>query len=256
LDKKNVYAFCKQSQGWDKRMCDAQVLRAVEDTTPAHKLLGTPYDPLSIMHYDIPSEWIKGGKPIKESMVLSALDKRGIGKLYPKTKEPTGPTQGGGFVALKNTAEGKKWTLFVDGPKERLSNIQQVLYILHPSVVPPEAKGDSSKVGHPFSSSGPPFTARAFIHYKDGTAELLKHTIDPSAGATDAAASTTGISECDKAYGDIFRCFGDQLSASTKRDVEEERKTVARLAKNPAKRSELKTYCKKVITGLQAKGCK
>lgn len=153
-NKPAVYKFCQDSQGWDNAKCDQQILLAIENEVPAHELAGTPYDPKSIMHYGFPAEWTISGKAHDEALELSAMDKKGIAEIYPKAQEPTGPTPGGGFVALRNSAESGNWTLYIDGPDERVSEISKVLYILHPSMVPPEGEGDASQKGHPYSGQG------------------------------------------------------------------------------------------------------
>jgi pYEATS domain-containing protein involved in immunity/astacin (peptidase family M12A) len=267
-NKENVYKWCAESQGWDKAQCDSNILIQIENEIPAHELAGTPYDPKSIMHYRIRPEWTTDNVGIEEGLDLSDLDKRGIAEMYPKTGEPTAPAQGGGLIQVRNTAEpaqgGAKWTLFVSGPDDKLSQIKSVLYILHPSLSPAEADGDVNQPGFPYSNAtNQPFTVRAMITYKDGSAELLKHTLDFTAGGGTPQPSAppppqgTGVAECDQMYALIEKCVGSKLDPAQRRQLEEERERVKGIAtNNPASRPQLQAECGKMVGELNNRGCK
>jgi len=48
---------------------------------------GSIYDPLRIMHYIIPEEFLLNGNPVKENNVLSELDKLWLSNTYPHDGE-------------------------------------------------------------------------------------------------------------------------------------------------------------------------
>jgi hypothetical protein len=267
-NKENVYKWCKESQGWDKAQCDGNILIQIENEVPAHELAGTPYDRQSIMHYRIRPEWTEDGTGIEEGLDLSEMDKRGMGEMYPKTGEPTQPGAGGGLVELRNTAEpaagGARWTIFVAGPQDKVGQIKSVRYILHPSLSPDEADGDPSQPGHPYSgATNAPFTARALVQYNDGSAELLKRTLDFNAGGgtpqptAPPPAQGTGVAECDQMYALIDKCVGDKLDAAQKRQLAEERERVKGIAtNNPSVKGQLASECGKMVGELNSRGCK
>ncbi len=76
-----VYAFYLQYDGWDKAMVDQQVFDrySVSMTNKA-------YDPRSIMHYPIPSNFTLNGYSVGENDDLSENDKKLVTELYPFNK--------------------------------------------------------------------------------------------------------------------------------------------------------------------------
>lgn len=77
----------KQTNGWTPQMVWDNVL------TPAdpNQSITTPFDPLSIMLYQIPGRWTCDGTSYSGGSVLSAVDKAFISGIYPKTTNPPPP---------------------------------------------------------------------------------------------------------------------------------------------------------------------
>jgi hypothetical protein len=77
-NKDVVYAWYLQSEGWDRQMVDRQVFDRYSVTMTNRK-----YDPKSIMHYPIPSDFTTDGYQVGENFDLSESDKKLIEELYP-----------------------------------------------------------------------------------------------------------------------------------------------------------------------------
>jgi hypothetical protein len=77
-NKPVVYAYYLQYDGWDKVMVDKQVFDRYSVS-----MTNKSYDPRSIMHYPIPSNFTMDGYAVGENNDLSESDKKLIGELYP-----------------------------------------------------------------------------------------------------------------------------------------------------------------------------
>jgi hypothetical protein len=80
-NKPVVYAWYLQYEGWDKEMVDKQVFDRY-----SVNMTNKSYDPKSIMHYPIPSNFTEDGYSVGENFDLSESDRKLIAELYPKNK--------------------------------------------------------------------------------------------------------------------------------------------------------------------------
>ncbi len=79
-DIPKVYAYYKETDGWNKEEVDAQVF----DKYDKDLIRGSKVDKKSIMMYPVPNELTKGNYEIGWNTDLSKSDKEFIAKLYPK----------------------------------------------------------------------------------------------------------------------------------------------------------------------------
>jgi len=79
----SVYAYYKQTQGWDRDKVDFNVFSVANQFSTN----GTTYDPQSIMHYSIASWQTWDGYSLPDNFELSEGDKKLIAALYPKDKK-------------------------------------------------------------------------------------------------------------------------------------------------------------------------
>jgi Astacin (Peptidase family M12A) len=79
VDPEKAYEFFLRTQGWDRAMVDAQVLKALDEKS----LMGTPADQDSIMCYQLPGSITRDGKPIRGGTDINATDFAFMGRLYP-----------------------------------------------------------------------------------------------------------------------------------------------------------------------------
>jgi hypothetical protein len=79
-DIPKVYAYYKETDGWNKEEVDAQVF----DKYDKDLIRGSKVDKKSIMMYPVPNELTKGNYEIGWNTDLSKSDKEFITKLYPK----------------------------------------------------------------------------------------------------------------------------------------------------------------------------
>jgi len=77
----SVYAYYKETQGWDKDKVDFNVFEAADQFYTN----GTTYDPKSIMHYSVDPIQTMDGYSVKTNYILSPGDKAVIAALYPRT---------------------------------------------------------------------------------------------------------------------------------------------------------------------------
>jgi hypothetical protein len=79
VDPQKAYDYFFRTQGWDRAMVDAQVLKPLDETS----LMGTPADQTSIMCYQLPGSITRDGKPILGGNDINATDFAFMGRLYP-----------------------------------------------------------------------------------------------------------------------------------------------------------------------------
>ena len=78
-DVNQVYAWAKQTQGWDKSTTDTNII----DKYKATEINGSDFDPKSIMLYFFPPILTKDHKGTQMNSLLSPMDIEWIGKTYP-----------------------------------------------------------------------------------------------------------------------------------------------------------------------------
>lgn len=76
----SVYAYYKETQGWDRDMVDHNVFNVVDQFYTN----GTAYDSKSIMHYSVETWQTTDGKTVGNNYSLSDGDKSLIAALYPR----------------------------------------------------------------------------------------------------------------------------------------------------------------------------
>lgn len=79
----SIYAYYKETQGWDRDKVDFNVFEVGEQFYTN----GTTYDPKSIMHYSVDATETTNGYSVKTNYYLSEGDKKLIAALYPKGKK-------------------------------------------------------------------------------------------------------------------------------------------------------------------------
>lgn len=80
IDRDKAIKFFRDTQGWNRRMVEQQVLTPLEDSS----LLGTVNaDQTSIMCYQLPGAITKDGKPIVGGVNIDASDKQFMSTIYP-----------------------------------------------------------------------------------------------------------------------------------------------------------------------------
>jgi hypothetical protein len=87
LDRKKCYDYFLRTQGWDRRMVDAQVLTPLDQKS----IFSTAADDTSIMCYQLPGTITKDGKPIRGGDDINRTDYRFAGKIYPKSASRDAP---------------------------------------------------------------------------------------------------------------------------------------------------------------------
>ena len=85
-DEDKVYEFFGRTQGWDKEMTFHNVLERYSERITKF----SDYDPLSIMHYEIPGFLLKNGQDIVGGTKLSNSDKAFSEELYGKKEDSYG----------------------------------------------------------------------------------------------------------------------------------------------------------------------
>jgi hypothetical protein len=85
-DTERVYAWCRDTQGWDQQRCDHNVLYKYSATSTNF----STYDPTSIMHYPIDAALTLDHKGVPWNTDLSATDKEFIQRWYPFPGDATG----------------------------------------------------------------------------------------------------------------------------------------------------------------------
>ena len=81
IDPQKAYDYFGQTQGWDERMVDIQVLTPLNEAT----IMGTPADQTSVMCYQLPGDITTDGRPIVGGNDINATDCAFAGRLYPKS---------------------------------------------------------------------------------------------------------------------------------------------------------------------------
>lgn len=79
IDRNKAYDYFRRTQGWDRRMVDAQVLTPLNDRS----IMGTPPDQTSIMCYQLPGEITRNGRPILGGGDINASDHAFVARIYP-----------------------------------------------------------------------------------------------------------------------------------------------------------------------------
>jgi hypothetical protein len=84
IDPAKAYTYFRTTQGWDRRMVDAQVLTALADNS----IFGTPPDQDSIMCYQLPGQITVDGQPIRGGTDINASDAAFAALIYPPAVRP------------------------------------------------------------------------------------------------------------------------------------------------------------------------
>lgn len=79
-NKKKLYSYMAQTQGWDKSQVNANIV----DKYDQNQINGSSFDPLSIMEYFYPASLTRNKTEIKPNLRLSGNDVVYISKNYPK----------------------------------------------------------------------------------------------------------------------------------------------------------------------------
>jgi hypothetical protein len=83
-DRERVYEFFWTEHGWDRAQVDTQVLNRYAVSTTNY----SQYDPMSIMHYEIPAHLTLDRQSVRWNTQLSETDRRYIGMWYPFPPTP------------------------------------------------------------------------------------------------------------------------------------------------------------------------
>jgi hypothetical protein len=87
LNKEAVIRYY-QNIGMTAEDAKANVLTRYDCGSSSCDYIGSEFDPLSIMLYALPDDWVEGKNPTKPNFTLSSLDKQWLSKVYPsKPKE-------------------------------------------------------------------------------------------------------------------------------------------------------------------------
>jgi hypothetical protein len=106
LDPAKCYAYFRDTQGWDRRTVDQQVLRPLEE---ASVMASTP-DDMSVMCYQLPGSITRDGKPIVGGLDISRTDRAFCTKVYPKGVAPAAAGRdGAGLAAAAAPVGGRDW---------------------------------------------------------------------------------------------------------------------------------------------------
>jgi hypothetical protein len=81
-NKKKVYEWAKDTQGWSKHTADVNIL-----DMPTEEINGSEYDPFSIMLYFYPPELTTNNKGTNENLKLSPSDVFFLNKMYPDAEQ-------------------------------------------------------------------------------------------------------------------------------------------------------------------------
>jgi len=84
IDPEKAYRYFRASQGWDRRMVDAQVLTPLQDAS----IFGTPADQDSIMCYQLPGQITRDGQPIRGGADINPTDASFATLIYPPAAPP------------------------------------------------------------------------------------------------------------------------------------------------------------------------
>ena len=84
-NKKNVYDWARETQGWDKDMTDKNILNKYDKK----QVNGSSFDPLSIMLYFFPADLTNNGEGTNQNLRLSGLDMEFINNKYSKNNAKT-----------------------------------------------------------------------------------------------------------------------------------------------------------------------
>jgi len=85
IDRSKAYQYFLETQGWDRKTVDQQVLTPLEEKS----LMGTPADQTSIMCYQLPASITKDSKPILGGVDINRSDYQFVAKIYPRTSRTT-----------------------------------------------------------------------------------------------------------------------------------------------------------------------
>lgn len=92
IDRNKAYDYFRRTQGWDRRMVDAQVLTPLD----RRSIMGTRPDQDSIMCYQLPGEITRDGRPIRGGPDINPSDHAFIARIYPLTRTRRARSHGGG----------------------------------------------------------------------------------------------------------------------------------------------------------------
>ncbi len=83
IDRSKAYDYFRRTQGWDRRMVDAQVLTPLDERS----IMSTPADQTSIMCYQLPAEITTDGRPILGGDDINASDHAFVARIYPRPRD-------------------------------------------------------------------------------------------------------------------------------------------------------------------------
>jgi hypothetical protein len=84
-DKKVLYKWAEETQGWSKEQTDTNIINKYDKTL----INGSYFDPLSIMLYFFPDELVTNGKGTHQNLTLSGIDMKYINEQYDKNNADT-----------------------------------------------------------------------------------------------------------------------------------------------------------------------
>lgn len=127
-DKKAVYKYFKDTNGWDKKKVDDNLFAPLSKTTTN----STAFDSDSIMLYEIPESLTVGNFSTKSNTNLSDKDKEHAARMYPWIPKA--------MVTLRNPTDKEvkihyKWTRDSEWTDATLGPNSRHFYIRSPSVV-------------------------------------------------------------------------------------------------------------------------
>ncbi|HEV2736761.1 MAG TPA: M12 family metallopeptidase [Longimicrobiaceae bacterium] len=92
IDPARAYEYFRRTQGWDRRMVDAQVLTPLDERT----IMSTPADQTSIMCYQLPGTITRDGRPILGGEDINETDHAFAARIYPQPRRARHPAEGNG----------------------------------------------------------------------------------------------------------------------------------------------------------------
>jgi hypothetical protein len=218
-----ILDWCKRTQGWGADQCEGNILTPITKKQPYAKsnFLVTEFDPNSIMLYDFPAEFTNEGIATKGNYAISALDKSGIAKLYPRGEgrgfprpAPPSPPPAWTSAGPAPTASGDSdlatksekipgspnaWAFAIALGREAVAkDAEQVMYFLPPKLFSePVAIGDPQKAGHPWAGKATTdravsFKVRAIVRSKKGAISMVDSEVTLGEGVATRLSSPLG----------------------------------------------------------------
>lgn len=111
IDRQKAFKYFLETQGWDKKTVEQQVLTPLEETS----IIGTPADQDSIMCYQLPGIITKDGKPINGGLDINETDYAFAEVLYPQAAPASrkGRHKPGRPAAGKSGREGRAGSMWI-----------------------------------------------------------------------------------------------------------------------------------------------